>query len=142
MAGKREESIAEMSAVQAWKALQHSAILVDVRSEAEWAFVGRPDLSGTPSAALFIEWQAYPSAAINRDFTAQLRAALAGRQPAAIFFLCRSGQRSAAAAAAAAADGIGQCINVSGGFEGRLDSALHRGQKEGWKAAGLPWKQT
>jgi len=31
---------------------------------------------------------------------------------------------------------------VAGGFEGDLDGDGHRGSQNGWKASGLPWRQT
>ena len=61
---------------------------------------------------------------------------------APLFFLCRSGGRSAAAARAAAQAGLGRCYNIVDGFEGPTDSSRHRGQVAGWKASDLPWVQS
>jgi rhodanese-related sulfurtransferase len=61
---------------------------------------------------------------------------------APVLFLCRSGARSRSAAIALTQAGYGRAYNVAGGFEGDLDGDRHRGHKNGWKAAGLPWKQT
>jgi rhodanese-related sulfurtransferase len=58
-----------------------------------------------------------------------------------VLFLCRSGVRSAAAAEAAARAGYAHAYNVTEGFEGPLDADGHRGVS-GWKAAGLPWRQS
>lgn len=60
---------------------------------------------------------------------------------AELFFLCRSGGRSAAAAAAMTSAGYANCFNVAGGFEGGHDEAGQRGRMNGWKATGLPWRQ-
>jgi rhodanese-related sulfurtransferase len=121
------------------------ATLVDVRTSAEWAYVGLPDLSGVGKPLLRIEWQSFPTGEINRSFAAavdqELRARGAARD-SPVFFICRSGSRSAAAAAAVAALGYSRCYNVAGGFEGRRDASGHRGFVEGWKAAGLPWVQS
>jgi rhodanese-related sulfurtransferase len=57
-------------------------------------------------------------------------------------FLCRSGVRSRAAAIAMTRAGFSRAYNIAGGFEGDLDGERHRGAANGWKAAGLPWKQT
>jgi rhodanese-related sulfurtransferase len=57
-------------------------------------------------------------------------------------FLCRSGARSRAAAAALTRIGFEKAFNVAGGFEGDLDGEGHRGAITGWKAAGLPWRQS
>ena len=56
-------------------------------------------------------------------------------------FLCRSGNRSIGAAKAATAAGIEPSYNVLDGFEGDLDDDKHRGGT-GWKAVGLPWRQS
>jgi rhodanese-related sulfurtransferase len=131
---------------EAWETLsrESGAALVDVRTAAEWTYVGLPDLSGTKSPLLRVEWQTYPSNEVNPAFVATVDEALrrAGSPPdAPVFFLCRSGVRSAAAAAAMTAAGYSRCYNVAGGFEGRPDESGHRGSVEGWKAAQLPWVQ-
>jgi rhodanese-related sulfurtransferase len=131
---------------EVWAALdgEPGAALVDVRTSAEWNYVGLPDVSATPAPLLRFEWQLYPSGEVNPAFVRALDEALraAGSSPdAPIFFLCRSGARSAAAAAAMTAAGYRRCFNVTGGFEGRRDENGHRGTIEGWKAANLPWTQ-
>jgi len=119
--------------------------MIDVRTAAEWTFVGLPDLSATGRPLLRVEWQSYPSMQINAGFVdtvdAGLRAAGSGAA-SPLFFICRSGARSAAAAAAMTAAGYSRCFNVTGGFEGNRDERGHRGTREGWKAAGLPWVQS
>jgi rhodanese-related sulfurtransferase len=116
------------------------AVLVDVRTSAEWNFVGVPDLRPIGKTPVFVSWQDYPDMAINQDFPAALRAA-GVRPDQRVLLLCRSGQRSRAAAVALTADGFSQAYNVSDGFEGPLDDTGHRGVASGWKAAGLPWIQ-
>jgi rhodanese-related sulfurtransferase len=116
-----------------------------VRTAAEWNYVGLPDLSAIGAPLLRVEWQSFPSGSLNPGFVESLDAALralgAGRD-ASLFFICRSGARSAAAAAAMTAAGYRHCFNVAGGFEGRRDEYGHRGTVEGWKAAKLPWSQS
>lgn len=126
----------------AWKVLasEVDAALVDVRSRPEWTFVGVPDLSSLGKSPFLIEWQTYPGMVLNAAFADELRAA--GLQPEqSIIYLCRSGGRSKAAAIAMTAAGYHRCYNLSGGFEGAPDAKRHRGGREGWKAAGLPWVQ-
>jgi rhodanese-related sulfurtransferase len=137
---------ADVTPEEAWKALssEAGAALIDVRTMAEWTYVGLPDLSATSAPLLRVEWQTYPSNEINPAFVAAVDEALrrAGSSPdAPIFFLCRSGARSAAAAAAMTRAGYSRCYNVAGGFEGGRDASGHRGGVEGWKAADLPWVQ-
>lgn len=121
------------------------AQLVDVRTAAEWTFVGLPDLSDVGRDVLTVEWQVYPSMAANPDFVGRTTALLtrAGAGPdTPVLFLCRSGARSRAAAAAMTKAGFTRAYNVAGGFEGEPDSARHRGTRNGWKASGLPWRQS
>ncbi len=116
------------------------AALVDVRTQAEWSFVGVPDLRATGRQPVLVEWQTFPAMARNPDFAADLaRAGIGKGQP--LYFLCRSGARSRSAAIAMTGLGYGPCYNVAGGFEGNRDSDGHRGTVEGWKAAGCPWRQ-
>ena len=116
------------------------AQLIDVRTEAEWNFVGLPDLGPAGKQAVLIQWQVFPSMHVNDKFTDQLTKA--GCTPNQhLYFICRSGQRSLAAAQAAEAAGFPNAFNVAEGFEGPPDGAGHRGNVGGWKARGLPWRQ-
>ena len=126
---------------QAWALLTESpdAVLVDVRTDAEWRFVGVPDLSPLQRDVVFIEWNRTDGTR-NESFVDDLkRAGVTGERP--VVFLCRSGNRSIGAAEAATEAGIGPSYNVLDGFEGNLDERRHRGGT-GWKAVGLPWKQS
>jgi rhodanese-related sulfurtransferase len=131
----------------AWALLKENpnAQLVDVRTVPEWSFVGGPDLSSVGRQVHRIEWQTYPSMAVNPDFVGRVSEALshAGAGPdTPLLFLCRSGARSRAAAIAMTDAGFKLAYNVAGGFEGDMDEKRHRGSRNGWKAAGLPWGQT
>lgn len=137
----------DVDSAQAYDRLSstENAVLIDVRTRAEWNFVGVPDLSAIGKETLFVEWQSFPPAAPVTDFASDLSALLAQRgcdKDTELFFLCRSGQRSQSAAIALTQAGFGKCFNVSGGFEGPLDPKGHRGTQSGWKAAGLPWVQS
>lgn len=125
---------------QAWAALQASphAVLVDVRTNAEWAYVGLPDLTDVDRETVCIEWQRFPDGAVNEDFVGQLRSRVGPDAP--VYFLCRSGVRSQAAAAAATTAGLGPAFNITDGFEGPTDGDGHRAVA-GWKQDGLPWRQ-
>jgi rhodanese-related sulfurtransferase len=133
---------ADLSPRQAWELLSAdpTATLVDVRTRAEWSYVGVPDLSPLGRAAVLVEWVVYPDGEPNPAFMDELAAARVD-EDAPLLFLCRSGVRSKAAAAAAAAAGYAKVYNVTEGFEGPLDAEQHRGGA-GWKAAGLPWRQS
>ncbi len=134
--------VQDVSAQRAWEALtgEPDAYLVDCRTDAEWQYVGVPDLRRAHKQVVLVSWQYFPSGNVNRSFVAELRDAglEAGHQ---IYFLCRSGVRSLAAAEAAQSEGFARVFNVADGFEGPHDQAGHRGAIAGWKAAGLPWRQ-
>jgi rhodanese-related sulfurtransferase len=128
---------------QAWKLLGENpeAVLVDVRTDAEWRFVGVPDLASLSREVVFIEWNSVDGAR-NDNFVSELAEQLSpatGNRP--VIFLCRSGNRSISAAEAATEAGIAPSYNVLDGFEGHLDADSHRGGV-GWRAIGLPWKQS
>lgn len=128
---------------EAWEMLLDNpgAVLVDVRTEAEWRLVGVPDTSQTGREPVFVEWVNYPDGAPNESFLDQLADAGIGPDTGApVVFLCRSGQRSIGAAKAATVAGMGPAYNVLDGFEGAPDDEGHR-SVQGWKAAGLPWRQ-
>ena len=138
----------DVSAKETWALMSKdpSAILVDVRTKAEWNFVGIPDLSTLARQPILVAWQSFPPGPVpNSDFGNELARALANAGYEAgspIFFICRSGSRSRDAAITATAAGFGPCFNVGDGFEGALDRERKRGRAEGWKAAGLPWVQS
>lgn len=123
-------------------------LLIDVRTRAEWAFVGAPDISGLGKQLILIEWRRFPTMEVNPAFVEEVDEAVAaaGVEPTELYFICRSGSRSmeAAQAVARAWSAKGRsvtCVNVAEGFEGDLDSLGRRGGLNGWKAHGLPWRQ-
>ena len=132
----------DLSPQEAWKLLESepSALLVDVRTRAEWAYVGVTDLSSLSKKPAFVEWQSFPDGQRNERFADEVNALGADRN-APVLFLCRSGARSAAAAKLMTEKGYARCYNVSEGFEGDPDTDRHRGRINGWKVRGLPWTQ-
>ncbi|NOZ41795.1 MAG: rhodanese-like domain-containing protein [Alphaproteobacteria bacterium] len=133
----------DVTVVAAWEGLAQDerATLIDVRTRAEWTYVGLCDLSGPGKSPLLVSWQLFPDMVVNPSFTAMVIAHNIPRDYP-LYFLCRSGVRSRAAAAAMTAAGYEKCFNILGGFEGDPDEAGHRGGGNGWKAAGLPWRQS
>jgi rhodanese-related sulfurtransferase len=127
---------------EAWGMLASdaSAMLVDVRTDAEWRYVGVPDLSSIGKAPVFIAWQLYPGLERNPIFSEALFQG--GVRPEhKVILLCRSGVRSKAAAEFLTQKGYPICYNVKDGFEGQIDLSRHRGNG-GWRADGLPWVQS
>jgi rhodanese-related sulfurtransferase len=119
-------------AFQLWQSLS-GAKLVDVRSRAEWDWVGR--IPG----AVEIELLAYPGNRPNPAFVQELEQKVDAGAP--VLFICRSGGRSHNAAMLAQQAGYADCYNVLEGFEGDRDPQGHRNTLGGWRAAGLPWVQ-
>lgn len=142
------ERIDQLSPRDAHAALGQTSdsALVDVRTRAEWTFVGVPDLTAIRRPQAAVEWVRFPDMQPNDRFIEELTAELGGKLPQHLFFICRSGARSLAAARLVADRARGEgwsvtCVNVAEGFEGDLDAEGHRGTVNGWKVAGLPWRQ-
>jgi rhodanese-related sulfurtransferase len=135
--------VGDLSPLESWKIMENdkSAELVDVRTSAEWCFVGIPDLSSISKKLIQIEWQEFPTMEVNGDFMTILSKKIPNKDKP-IFFLCRSGGRSAMAADLATQCGYKQCYNIKEGFEGALDSNKHRSNVSGWKFHQLPWEQS
>lgn len=109
------------------------AKLVDVRTRAEWDYVGR--IPG----AVEIEIVTYPGGRPNPGFMTELEGKVEKSGP--VLFICRSGGRSHNAAMLAAQAGY-SAYNVLEGFEGDRNASGHRNTVGGWRAAGLPWSQS
>ncbi len=111
------------------------ALLIDVRSEIEYLFVGHP------VGAIHVSWNDGPDWDINPHFVGEVKK-LAGREgERPVVLICRSGNRSEAAGKALVEAGFGQVHNVLHGFEGELDERHHRNSVNGWRFDGLPWEQ-
>ena len=146
MGATNSTRVDDVGVVDTWERLRSDpgALLVDVRTRAEWAFVGLPDLGQLAKRPLLVEWQTFPDNREDAQFAERLGAALTeagAKSDADIYFICRSGSRSRRAAMTMVAAGFNNCHNVADGFEGPLDPDHHRGRLAGWKAAGLPWAQ-
>ncbi|KRQ18828.1 MULTISPECIES: rhodanese-like domain-containing protein [Mycobacteroides] len=130
----------------AWALLKENpeAVLVDVRTSAEWKWVGIPDLTELGRDVVYIEW-VRSNGERNEQFLEELAAAgVTGPSQGdgrPVIFLCRSGNRSIGSAELATEAGIAPSYNVLDGFEGNLDENGHRGGV-GWRAIGLPWRQS
>ncbi len=149
MNGDKNLRIGEVSPRDAWGILNKdpNAALIDVRTRAEWAFVGIPDLRALPNPFLMVEWSVWPDMSVNPHFIDMVDEQFLGDTPETMLFICRSGVRSLYAADAVMTWLQRQgkqvdCMNVLTGFEGDRDERRHRGVKNGWKVDGLPWRQS
>lgn len=107
------------------------AVLVDIRTDAERAWVG------FVPGAVPVPFKQWPGMQLNPDFDARITAFGSGKK---LLLLCRSGIRSIAAAKRATELGL-RAYNILDGFEGDADSQGHRGKTGGWQFHGLPWAQ-
>ncbi|NVN97809.1 MAG: rhodanese-like domain-containing protein [Geobacteraceae bacterium] len=125
------------------------AIMLDVRTPEEWAWVGHPGANklgaGSEIAAKVFNiafeiekpGKGYELIPNNLFMVDVAKLNLASNQ--AIMTLCRSGSRSVKAAQALEADGYTNVYNVVGGFEGGTDSKGYRTVASGWKNLGFPY---
>lgn len=129
---------------EAWQLLQDEprAVLVDVRSDMEFLFVGHP------VGAIHIPWIDYPDWKLNPNFVTEIRKLVLGgvcHDPSGsgvpVVLICRSGKRSLEAGILLIQEGFCDVFNVAEGFEGDLDEEHHRGTLGGWRFHGLPWEQ-
>ncbi|MEM7322181.1 MAG: rhodanese-like domain-containing protein, partial [Actinomycetota bacterium] len=123
--------VSELTLDQAWQRLETDpeAVLIDVRTTAEWNFVGVPDLRSLDRQVRLVEWIGFPDGAPNPDFLAAATDGLSTDR--CVLVVCRSGARSRAAAEVLGRAGFGDVHNVTAGFEGDLDANGHR--HGGWK---------
>ena len=137
----------DMDCLTVWKNLSspEKCALVDVRTTKEWETIGHPDLSSINKSTLFVEWQTFPSMAVNPDFATQVDEALRAQgieKSDPVFCLCRSGVRSKSAAAALTQMGYTNAFNIVSGFEGDPDETGQRANLSGWQYDQLPWKKS
>lgn len=134
----------DVAPADAWTMMKDGAVLVDVRTRPEWTFVGTVAPEAGMADPVGLEWQVFPAMQVDADFATKLSQqveARGGSKETPLVFLCRSGVRSLAAAKAMSGAGHPNSYNIAGGFEGDPDGEGHRGRVNGWKAAGLPWRQ-
>lgn len=133
-----------ISPQEAWQILQDDprAVMVDVRSDMEFLFVGHP------TGAIHIPWIDYPDWKLNPSFVTEVRKLVLGgichdnpNSGAPVVLICRSGKRSLEAGNLLIQEGFCDVFNVAEGFEGELDEHHHRGSRGGWRFHGLPWEQ-
>jgi len=116
------------------------ALFVDVRSKAEFKYVGYPENSILIPWIDDPDWEPKPEA-----FSDAVMQELDGRENLSdteIILICRSGFRSNEALKCLENKGFTQVSHVASGFEGDLDENDHRGNLNGWRHDGMPWSQS
>ena len=116
------------------------ALFVDVRSKAEYKYVGFPENS------ILIPWIDDPDWEPNPEAFSDLVMQELDRREnilnTEIILICRSGFRSNEALKCLENKGFTQVSHVASGFEGDLDENDHRGNLNGWRHDGMPWSQS
>ena len=132
-AGEPRPYAGDVTPAEAWALLGKPGVrFIDVRTPEEHRYVGH-----VPGSTLVV-WRGPDEAQVAR-FVDELRAQ-AGPDDV-VLLLCRSGVRSVRAATAATSHGFRNACNILEGFEGKIDANGQRGHIDGWRRAGLPWKQ-
>ncbi len=143
MAESKKE-VQHLTPKQAAKLIEENprAILIDVRSNMEFLFVGHP------KGAIHIPWIDEPDWEVNPNFVRQVRELMLGGiicdegdGCAPIILICRSGKRSVEAGNKLLEAGMRDVYNVLDGFEGELDDKHQRSSLGGWRFDDLPWEQ-
>lgn len=136
--------VQSLTPMQAWELTQENprAVIIDVRSDMEYLFIGHP------KGAIHVSWIDLPDWKVNPNFASEVRKVMLGGLScdtdsgcAPIILICRSGKRSLEAGQALINDGFTEIYNVLEGFEGDLDQHHQRGTLNGWRFHGLPWEQ-
>ncbi len=125
-------NVTPQEAYRAWR--EGEAVLVDIRSDAERAWVGF-----VPDAEI-AAWKQWPAMTVSERFDSEVHAISARHPGKPLLMLCRSGIRSIPSSKRATELGL-IAFNVLEGFEGDPDENAHRNSIGGWRARGLPWKQ-
>jgi rhodanese-related sulfurtransferase len=138
-------SLVELSSSQCWDFLQQNkgnSFLIDVRSKEEWLETGVADLSSINNEARLISWLLFtPHTHQNDNFITDLNMSIQDKD-AHLFFICKSGGRSAQAANATIKDGYKNCYNVNDGFVGNMfNNNLKETNLNGWMNSNLPRKK-
>ncbi|MFK5914364.1 MAG: rhodanese-like domain-containing protein [Woeseiaceae bacterium] len=139
-----ENKVKIVSPVAAYELIQKDprALLIDVRSNMEFLFIGHP------IAAISIPWIDEPDWIVNPNFAADVRKLLlggldhdSGGHNVPIFLICRSGKRSMEAGKCLLSGDFHDVYNIASGFEGELNDGHQRSMIDGWRFDGLPWQQ-
>ena len=138
-----KEKLKNLSPVEAYELINKDSrsLLVDIRSNMEFLFVGHPQ------GSIHVPWIDEPDWVINPHFVTEIRQLLLGgvskqgEGSAPIILICRSGKRSKDAGKVLLEAGLTNVYHVDEGFEGDLDANHHRSSIGGWRYHGLPWEQ-
>jgi rhodanese-related sulfurtransferase len=138
-----------MNARQAWErwsASPDTVHILDVRTPAEYFFVGHAPMAVNIPLKLLGNGlnplTLHPSMPNNKNFIADVKKKF--KKTDTILVMCRSGSRSTAAVNLLAREGFKKVYNIIDGFEGdalKDPDSYQNGKRiiNGWKNSGAPW---
>jgi rhodanese-related sulfurtransferase len=115
-----------------------NTFILDVRTRAEYEFVGHPDVPGGAANIPLIFYSASPGEPWKRNNNFVSDVLKRYEKSLAIIIICRSGPRAKAAARLLTEAGFGSVYYMTDSFEGPKDENGHR-TIGGWKTNGLPY---
>lgn len=129
------QEVADISAEETFELLKEpDTYLVDVRSIAEYVFVGHPEMAHNIPLTFWDELKQdlVPNETFLEDVKSRFKA------EDRLIFICRSGGRSQRAARMARQAGFTKLLNITLGFEGEKNAEGYR-VINGWKNRQLPY---
>lgn len=145
MTADKQEEVHTITCKETWQLMQEnsSAVLIDVRSNMEFLFIGHP------VGSVHLAWIDEPEWEPNPNFARDVRELMLGKvicdhdsgECPPILLICRSGRRSLVAGEKLLEAGFRNIYNVKEGFEGPRDEHHHRSTISGWRFENLPWEQ-
>jgi len=133
-------------AFEKWHSDQLKVKILDVRTQAEYIFVGHTPMAiNIPSQFFKTEADSkkiQPVMSLNTNFVSDVKKRF--KETDTILVICRSGSRSAAAVNLLANAGFEAIYSITDGFEGdalNVPGSYNNGKRivNGWKNSGAPW---
>lgn len=123
--------------VEAYNAVvSDGAYILDVRTDAEYIWVGHPNVENVVNISYKIENKGI--FITNPSFISDVAEVFGAAKDTPIITMCRSGQRSVDAALALESAGYTNIFNMLDGFEGGGKDQYGYRTINGWKNSGLP----
>jgi hypothetical protein len=90
-----EKAVDNVDVETTWQSLatRPRSQLIDVRTRAEWTYVGIPDLGSIGKRAILVEWQTFPDQTVDPRFVERLTGelkALGAQSDDDLFFIVQS----------------------------------------------------
>ena len=133
-------------AYEKWHTDPDKLKILDVRTQAEYIFVGHAPMATNIPFQFFKTDTGFkkikPIMSLNENFVAEVKKKY--KKTDTILIICRSGGRSAAAVNMLAKEGFKTAYSITDGFEGdklKVPGSYKNGKRvvNGWQNSGAPW---